>query len=36
MGLLDIFSCKHEFEEIGNYKKLKCKKCNQEIMVKSD
>jgi DNA-directed RNA polymerase subunit RPC12/RpoP len=34
MGLLDLLGCKHEFVEIGRYKKLKCSKCNQEIMVK--
>jgi len=34
MGLLDLLGCKHEYTEIGKYKKLKCSKCHNEIMVK--
>ena len=34
MGLLDLLGCKHEYEEQGTYKKVKCKKCNQESWIK--
>jgi DNA-directed RNA polymerase subunit RPC12/RpoP len=34
MSFIDNLICRHEYEEIGRYKKLKCVKCGQEIMVK--
>jgi len=35
MGLLnDLLGCKHEFEEEGTYRKLVCKKCQQETWMK--
>jgi uncharacterized protein (UPF0212 family) len=36
MGLLDLLGCKHEYIEVGRYKKLKCNKCQSEIMVKEN
>jgi len=33
MALKDLFGCKHEFKEIGKFKKLKCSKCNEEILI---
>lgn len=34
MGFIDKLICRHEYVEIGDYKKLKCTKCKEEIMVK--
>jgi cytochrome c-type biogenesis protein CcmH/NrfF len=35
MGIInDLLGCKHEYEEEGIYKKLRCKKCQQENWIK--
>jgi hypothetical protein len=30
---IEKLMCKHEFKEKAKFKKLKCKKCDKEIMV---
>lgn len=34
MIMFESIFCKHEYDELGKFKKLKCKKCGNEIMVK--